>query len=112
MSNILTNKSYKDYSYTSRYSPFPYYYHTVDNKYVYGVTSYLDDTTPYTLHTVQQGETLDNLALYYYKNPTLFWIICSFNHIRNPYMRLRTGSKIKIPSISTIKFDITGRSSL
>ena len=110
--DVLTNKSYKEYTYTSRYSPFPYYYHTTDNKYVYGVTSYLDDSTPYRIHIVKQGETIDGLALYYYNNPTLFWIICSFNHIRNPYKTLFVGQQLKIPSISTIKFDTVGRSSI
>lgn len=110
--DVLTNKSYKDYTYTSRYAPFPYYYHTVDNKYVYGITAYLDDTTAYKMHTIKQGDTLDGLALYYYNNPTLFWIICSFNHIRNPYKNLVAGKQIKIPSISTIKFDLTGKSLL
>ena len=110
--DVLTNKSYKDYSYTSRYSPFPYFYNIKDNKYIYGITAYLDDTTPYKLHTVKQGETFDTLALYYYNNPTLFWIICSFNHIRNPYSKLTPGQKLKIPSLSNISFDLVGRSSL
>lgn len=110
--DILIDKSYKDYTYTSRYSPFPYYYHTKDNKYIYGVTAYLDDTTIYKMHTVKQGDTIDGLALYYYNNPTLFWVICSFNHIRNPYTTLKIGSKIKIPSLSSIVFDLKGRDSL
>ena len=110
--NTLINKTYKDYSYTSRYTPFPYYYHIRDDKYTYGITAYLDDTTIYHMHTVVQGDTIDNLALQYYNNPTLFWIICSFNHIRNPYSDLKVGSLIKIPSIANIKFDMNGRSVL
>lgn len=110
--SILKNKSYKEYNYTSRYSPFPYYYHKQDNKYVYGVTAYLDDSTLYSIHTVEQGDTLDNLALYYYNNPTLFWIICSFNRIRNPYVQLTPGQQLKIPSIANIKFDLEGRSNI
>lgn len=108
----LLNKSYKDYNYTSRYSPFPYYYHKKDDKYIYGITAYLDETTAFTLHTVSQGETLDKLAMYYYNNPTLFWVICSFNRIRNPYMYLIPGQKLKIPSLANIKFDLDGRSKL
>ena len=106
----LTNKSYKDYSYVSRYSSFPYYYHTVDHKYIYGITAYLDDSTVYTLHTVKQGDTIDRLALYYYSNPTLYWVICSYNHIQNPYKELKPGTTIKIPSLSNIEFDKKGRS--
>ena len=89
---------------------FPYYYHTQDNKYIYGITAYLNDTTPYKAHVVQAGDTLDTLALYYYNNPTMYWVICSFNHIRNPYKQLVVGSVIKIPSLSTIKYDKAGRS--
>ena len=109
MSDILTNEIYNSYDYVSRYSNFPFYYNTRDKKYVGGLTAYLDDSTLYSLYTVQQGDTFDNLALRFYNNPTLFWIICSFNHIQNPYIKLKVGQKIKIPSISNIKFDVNGR---
>ena len=105
----ISSKLYKDYSYTSRYSSFPYFYNKSDDKYFYGLTSYLDDTTYYTLHTVERKETPDSLALKYYGNPTLYWIICSFNHIQNPYVVFSQGQVIKIPSISNIKYDKTGR---
>lgn len=104
--DVLTNKTYKDYGRISRYSSFPYYYHTIDNKYIYGTTAYLKDTTLYTLHTVEQGDTFDSLALHYYNNPTLYWVICSFNRIRDPFTSLVEGSTIKIPSISNIEFDV------
>ena len=107
--DVLSNKQYKDYSYVSRYSSFPFYYHREDDKYVYGITSYLDNSTFYTMHTIQRNDTLDNLALYYYGNPTLYWIIASYNHIRNPYTPLIEGQTIKIPSISNIQYDKTGR---
>lgn len=100
----LTNKKYKDYSYMSRYNNFPYYWDTIDKKYVYGTTSWLNDETIYSIHTVQEGDTIDSLALYYYGNPTLFWIICDFNRITDPYIDLVVGSGIKIPSISTLRF--------
>lgn len=103
---ILTDKTYRDYAKLSRYSPFPYYYHTVDDKYIYGTTAYLKDTTSYRMHTVQRGDTFDSLALDYYNNPTLYWIICSFNRIQDPFSSLVEGTQIKIPSISTIEFDI------
>lgn len=106
----LVNKSYKEYSYTSRYASFPYYYNRDDNKYMYGLTTYLDDSTVYTMHTVKQGETLDDLALYYYNNPTMYWVICSFNRIQNPYTKLTIGQKIKIPSLANIRYDFNGRS--
>jgi len=104
--DVLTNKAYKTHSKISRYTPFPYYYHTIDNKYVYGKTAYLKDTTIYTAHTVKQGDTFDSLALDYYNNPTLYWIICSFNRIQDPFQNLKVGSVIKIPAIANIEFDL------
>lgn len=104
--DVLTEKTYKDYSKLSRYSPFPYYYHTIDDKYIYGTTAYLKNTTLYTSHTVVKGDTLDSLALEYYNNPTLYWVICSYNRIRDPFIQLKEGSIIKIPSISNIEFNL------
>ena len=103
--DVLSKKSYKSYDKLSRYAPFPYYYHKIDGKYIYGTTSYLKDSTPYSLYTVQQGDTFDTLALEFYNNPTLYWIICSFNHIQDPFKKLAPGTKLKIPSISAIEFD-------
>lgn len=103
--DVLTNKSYRNDSKLSRYAPFPFYFHTLDNKYVCGTCSYLKDTTVHSIHTVTEGDTFDSLALYYYNNPTLYWIICSFNHIQDPFEELTPGSKIKIPAIANIEFD-------
>lgn len=102
--DVLKNKSYRDYQKLSRYNNFPYYFNKLDNKYIYGTTCWLKDNTPYTYYTVQRGDTIDKLALYYYNNPTYFWIICDFNRIADPYIELQEGSKIKIPSISNLEF--------
>ena len=89
--DVLTDKSYKQYSKLSRYSAFPYYYHSKDDKYIYGKTAYLKDDTVYSLYQIKRGDTFDSLALYFYNNPTLYWIICSFNHIQNPFTELKEG---------------------
>ena len=104
--NVLKDKTYRTSSKLSRYSIFPYYYHTLDDKYVYGITSYLKDTTLYTAHSVNAGDTFDSLALEYYNNPTLYWIICSFNRIQDPFTELQAGEIIKIPAISNIEFNL------
>lgn len=109
MSQLLTNKTYKDSDYVSRYNVFPYYYHVKDNRYVSGITAYLDDSTVYSVYTVKQGDTLDSIALNFYNDPTLYWIICSFNRIRDPFKKLLPESKLRIPSISNIQFDTEGR---
>ena len=105
MPDILTNKQRKSYKKISRYSGIPYYYNTVDNRYHYGMGTNLREDTPYKSHKVVEGDTLDSLALYYYNNPTYFWIIADYNRIQDPYIQLEVGSQIKIPTFSTIEFE-------
>lgn len=106
MSKIV-NKAYKDYKKISRYSVFPYYYNRLDDKYIYGLTSHLQtNNIKYVNHYVKQDETLDSIALYYYNNPTYYWVIADFNKIQDPYEKLEIGTILKIPTFSNIKFDI------
>lgn len=101
---ILTNKHYKDYNYISRYSINPIYYHRLDNKYIVATNLWLDDSVPYAEHIVRDTDTYDSLALFYYGNPTYFWIICDFNRISDPFESPSIGTKLKIPSISNLKY--------
>lgn len=103
--SIITNKQYVSYDRTSRYAPFPYYYHRLDDKYFYGTTSYLKNDTPHSLYTVAKRDTLDSLALKFYGNPTYYWVLCSFNHIQDPYTKLKEGQVIKVPTLSSIEFE-------
>lgn len=103
--DVLKNKSYKRYGKLSRYSTAPYFYHLIDDKYVYGFSKRLKTTTPFVIHTVKEPETFDSLALYYYNNPTYFWVICDFNRINDPFIELKDGQKLKIPSFSAIEFE-------
>jgi hypothetical protein len=105
MPDVLKNKSYKTYNYLSRYESFPYYYHEVDKKYVYGTHAQLKRSTIFTSHKIEPGDTLDTLALKYYNNPTLFWVIADFNSIQDPFMKLVEGNYINIPSIAGITFN-------
>lgn len=100
----LTDKTYKDYDYISRYAVFPYYYNVDDKKYMQGITGQLDSNSVYMLHEVKAGETLDSIALDNYSNSTYFWVIADFNHIIDPYKPLKVGTKIKIPTLADIKF--------
>lgn len=102
----IENKAYKDYNRISRYSVFPYYYNRLDDKYMYGLTSHLKTEVNYVNHHVKQEDTLDTLALYYYNNPTYFWVIADFNRIQDPYEKLEIGRVLKIPTFSNIEFDI------
>jgi len=102
---VLKNKQYITYDNTSRYTHFPVYYHTIDNKYIGGMTAYLKDTTGYTTYTTQQFDTYDTIALRFYNTPTYYWIICSFNHIQDPYSPITPGTKLKIPTISSLSYE-------
>jgi len=103
--SVLINKGKKDYNYTSRYAIFPYYYNTNDKKYVYGITGSLRQDTEYTLHTVEDTDTLDSLALKYYGRPDFFWIIADFNRINDSYTNLKENYNfLYIPSLSGIRY--------
>lgn len=103
--DVLKNKSYRQHNRLSRYSSFPNYFNTLDGKYIGGTTAYLKDTTSYSVRKIHKNDTYDSLALYYYNNPTYYWIICSFNHIQDPFTEPKEGTYIKIPAISTIEFE-------
>lgn len=101
--NVLKDKSSKTYFYTSRYATLPYYYNTLDKKYVYGISKNLNTNTDYVLHNLVDSDSLDSLALKYYGRPDLFWVIADFNNLNDPYIRLVDKmSSIKIPSLSGI----------
>ncbi len=105
--DILKNKQYRQYDYISRYTTFPIYYNTVDEKYVYGITSNLNKQSEYVAHKVTMVDTLDSLAFKYYGRPDLYWVIADFNRIQNPYINLfDTLSVINIPSLSTLSFEV------
>lgn len=102
--DVLSNKTYKEYATLSRYSSFPVYYNNLWEKYVTGTTSYLDDTTAYTLYKVVRGDTYDSIALAFYNNPTYYWIICNYNRVRDCFVSPVPGTYLKIPNVSKIEF--------
>lgn len=101
----LTNKNYKTYDYISRYSSIPYYYNKEDNKYIYGLSSYLSEDNTFVAHTIKDYDTLDLLALTYYGRPDLYWIIADFNKILDPFINLQEKfTTIKIPTLTNIYY--------
>ena len=103
--DVLKDKNYKKYSEICRYTNVPYYYHTEDDKYIYGIGSNVFKNISYTLHEVKKGETLDSLALKYYNNPTFYWVIGYFNDIQDCFEDLlEWHPTLKIPNIANIKF--------
>jgi len=96
--DILSNETYKQHSNLSRYTLVPIYYNKLDKKYQPGFPMRLRKDIPYIKHTIQSGDTLDSLSLYYYSNPTYYWIIADFNNIFDPFLPLIVGEQILIPT--------------
>ena len=99
------DKTYKKYDYISRYESFPYYYNTVDGRYFYGLTSWLNNDVGYALYTVQPGDSYDSIALDYYGSPTFFWVICDFNRILDSFTTPRVGAQLKLPALNGLSFE-------
>lgn len=103
--DVLKDAEKRTYEYISRYTPFNFYYHTQDDKYIYGITSQLREDIVYVEHKVTQKDTLDSLAEYYYGRPDYYWIIADFNKIQDPLINLWEEYKtVKVPSITNISF--------
>ena len=105
MRDVLKDKQYIQYDYISRYAPFPVFYNTRDEKYIYGITTQLDSDTPYVEVKVEQGDNLDNLAEHYYGRPDYYWIIADYNKIQDPLEELYGKYKtLRVPVLSNIVF--------
>ena len=105
--DVLSDKQTRDYDYVSRYSSFPFYYHTVDGKYVYGITSQLSTSVEFVAHKVTQADTLDSLAYQYYGRPDLYWVIADFNRIQDPFTTLfGRYESLNVPRLSSVSFQV------
>lgn len=103
--DTLKNKNYIIYDYLSRYTHVPYYFDTVKQREICGIGSNLRKDSPYVSHKVVSGDTLHNLSLRYYNNPTYWWIIAYFNDIQDAFIPLKDQFNIiQIPNISGISF--------
>jgi nucleoid-associated protein YgaU len=106
--DVLTSKQKRnDYDSLSRYLPFSYYYHTLDDKFVYGLTGNILNNVEYVAHTLKDSDTLESLAFKYYGRPDYFWIIADFNRIKDPFIPLLDSfGVIKVPNLGQISFEV------
>ena len=103
--DILTNKQYINTNYNNRYAHTPIYYNTEDNEWITGIGSNVFTNNNWVAHKVLPEDTLDKLALKYYANPTLWWVIAYYNNIQDAFVRLvEYYDIIKIPNIANIEF--------
>ena len=103
--DTLKNKKYSNFDYLSRYTNIPYYFDTIEGRDIFGIGTNLKNTTEFVTHEVKTNDTLNNLALKYYNNPTFWWVIAYFNDIQDAFKPLiNKYSTLKIPSINSIEF--------
>lgn len=103
--DVLKDPQKYTYDYISRYTPFYFYYHTKDGKYVYEITDQLKDNVTYVAHKVTQIDTLDSIAEHYYGRPDLYWVIADFNKIQDPFIKLwGRYDVLKVPTITNIAY--------
>ena len=105
MRDKLIDETYKEYDRFSRYQTTPCFYNTSTQQNQCGVSNWLKNDTTYSLHFVKKDETIDMIALYYYNNPTYYWIIADFNRIVDPFVQLEEGQQLKIPVFSNVVFE-------
>lgn len=60
----------------------------------------IDDISPqyFTLYEVKSGDTWTNISYRFYNTIALWWLLCKFNNIVNPFTELTSGMLLKIPS--------------
>lgn len=52
----------------------------------------------FTYYKIIEGDTWTNIAYKFYHNIKLWWLICKFNNIKNPFTQLIINKVIKIPN--------------
>lgn len=108
--DTLKNKVYTSYDYLTRYTYMPTYYDTLSDREVTGIGSNMIKLDNVYTHKVKPTDTLDSLALKYYNNPTLWWIIAYYNDIQDAFVRLIDKySVLQIPNLSNIQFGRTNQ---
>lgn len=50
------------------------------------------------IHVVQQSDRIDNIAVKYYGDPVLWWVIAAVNDIELPPFGMEVGARLRIPS--------------
>lgn len=105
MRDKLINETYKEYSKLSRYQTTPCFFNTSSRFNQCGASNWLKNDTTYSIHFAKQNDTLDSISLYYYNNPTYYWIIADFNRIVDPFTKLQEGQQLKIPVFSNVDFE-------
>jgi hypothetical protein len=59
----------------------------------------LDKISPdfYTVYEASDADSWASISFIFYKTVKLWWLICKFNNIKNPFVQLKGGDLIKVP---------------
>lgn len=59
-----------------------------------------DDIDPglIDMYEIAEGDTWTNISFRYFGTIKLWWLICKFNNVKNPFDELESGKFIKIPT--------------
>lgn len=65
----------------------------------------VDDVPPkyYYVYTINETDSWTGISYKFYETIRLWWLICKFNKIVDPFKELTTGKIIKIPSMDFAK---------
>ena len=99
--DILTNKTVKTSNYFSRHNGRNQFYNKLDKKNQLATDKWLSQDNDYQTYVVRQDDTYDSIALWFYNNPTYYWIICDFNRILDPFKNPEVGDILYIPVLGS-----------
>lgn len=65
----------------------------------------VNDVPPslYYLYTLNETDSWTGISYKFYETIRLWWLICKFNNIIDPFKELTTGKIIKVPSLDFAK---------
>ena len=61
----------------------------------------------YVEYEIAFGDTWTNISFKFYNTIKLWWLICKFNNIINPFTELQIGKRIKIPDKTIVENILT-----
>lgn len=62
------------------------------------------DITKFDLYEVKEKDTWTAISYKYYNTIKLWWLICKFNNIKNPFTDLKIGNIIVIPKQQIVDY--------
>lgn len=64
-------------------------------------------TDMYTVYEASDADSWASISFIFYKTIKLWWLICKFNNIKNPFAQLKGGDLIKIPDTKIVESILT-----